>query len=59
VPLDVAGDRFVATAGFIWLILVKDIIRPKPVDCHMRPPMIVPALEFTAQVGQMIDAFDK
>ena len=57
--LDVAGDRFSITLWFVRLIVVIHIVWPKPIDCHMRPPTIVPALEFAAQVGQMIHASDK
>jgi hypothetical protein len=56
VLLDVRWDRFGVTAGFVRPILVKDVIRPKPVEGHMRPPLVVPELKFLTQVGKMIDA---
>ena len=58
-PLYIAGDRFSITLWFVRLIVVIHIVRPKPIDRHVRPPAIVPALEFAAQVGQMIDASDQ
>jgi hypothetical protein len=53
------GNRFGVTTGFVRPILVKDILRPKPVECHMRPPLVISELKFLTQVGQVIDAPDE
>ena len=59
VLFNIAGDCLGITLGLVRLIVKVHIIGTKPVQGHMRSPKIVPDFKLVAQLGQMINAFDK
>lgn len=58
VTLDVVRNGLRVSLRFLGLTVAVEVIRSKPLQRHMRPPAVVPALEFGARGREVIKPFD-
>lgn len=59
VAFNIVGQDFRVSFRLLGLAVVVQVIRSKALKCHMRPPSIVPALEFSAQERQVVKSLDE
>jgi len=58
VTFDIAGHCFRIALRLLGLAVVIQVIRPETLQHPMRPPTVIPALEFSAEEGQVVKSLD-
>jgi hypothetical protein len=56
--LDIGRDYFGFVRGFLRPVVIIEVIRAGALKAHMRPPCVIPSLEFGTELGQVIKSPD-